>query len=90
MTPTKIGAGFHGPSGTSVLQHWGTVSTEGASTAGSLVPGSGTGELRGLRGEGKIAVDENGTPRSSSSTTSPISVRHRASRATGLLAFLSD
>jgi Protein of unknown function (DUF3224) len=57
----RISASFHGRSGTFVLQHWGIVSTEGASTAGAVVPGSGTGELRGLRGEGKIAVDENGT-----------------------------
>jgi uncharacterized protein DUF3224 len=49
-----------GRSGTFVLQHWGTVSDEGAATAGVVVPGSGTGELGGLRGEGKIAVDESG------------------------------
>ena len=56
----RISASLDGKSGAFVLQHWGTVSEDGASTAGAVVPGSGTGELRGLRGEGKIAVDASG------------------------------
>jgi hypothetical protein len=47
--------------GSFVLLHHGTVSSQGADVAGSIVPGSGTGELRGLRGQGQIAVDEDGT-----------------------------
>jgi hypothetical protein len=57
----RIAARIDGRSGTFVLQHWGTVSSEGATTAGSVVPGSGTGALEGLRGEARIAVDEEGT-----------------------------
>jgi hypothetical protein len=57
----RIDAAIHGKAGTFVLQHWGTVSSDGASTAGAVVPGSGTGDLRGLRGSGRIVVDEAGT-----------------------------
>jgi hypothetical protein len=34
-----------------------------ASSAGAVVPGSGTGELRGLAGEAEITVDEDGVHR---------------------------
>jgi Protein of unknown function (DUF3224) len=43
-----------------VLEHHGTVSSAGSSTAGSIVPGSGSGELQGLRGECEILVDADG------------------------------
>jgi Protein of unknown function (DUF3224) len=46
--------------GSFVLEHHGTVSSAGASVAGMVVPGSATGELRGLTGEGQIAVDADG------------------------------
>jgi Protein of unknown function (DUF3224) len=49
-----------GRSGTFVFEHHGTVSEQGSTTAGFVVPGSGTGELRNLRGEGEIRVDEEG------------------------------
>jgi len=50
-----------GRAGTFVMQHWG-VSGGGAppTTAGHVVPGSGTDELAGLAGEVAIAVDEDG------------------------------
>ncbi|MGH2984725.1 MAG: DUF3224 domain-containing protein, partial [Solirubrobacterales bacterium] len=41
--------------GAFVLQHYGTISSEGSEIAGAVVPGSGTGELDGLSGEGTIA-----------------------------------
>jgi len=50
-----------GRSGSFVLQHWG-VSGAGKdpSTAGYIVPGSGTDELKGLAGKMEIAVDASG------------------------------
>ncbi len=49
--------------GAFVLQHHGTISPEGSEIAGSIVPGSGTGELDGLSGEGTISVDAEGNHR---------------------------
>ena len=59
----RITGRLDGRSGSFVLHHRGTVSAEGAVTDGAIVPCSGTGELRGLRGEGTITVDEEGTHR---------------------------
>jgi hypothetical protein len=56
----RISGRMHDREGSFVLEHHGTVSSAGASTAGMVVPDSGTGELRGLRGEGQIAVDDEG------------------------------
>ena len=56
----RISGGLEGREGSFVLEHHGTVSAAGASVAGMVVPGSATGELRGLSGEGQIAVDEEG------------------------------
>ena len=44
--------------GSFVLAHRGTVTSEGASTAGEVVAGSGTGGLRGLTGTAEIAVED--------------------------------
>ncbi len=43
-------------SGSFVLQHTGTFEEGTAKDAFSVVPGSGTGDLRGLRGEGSFAA----------------------------------
>lgn len=59
----RIKGRLEGREGTFVLQHGGTVSSEGPSTWGSVLPGSGTGELRTLQGESTISVDEDGTHR---------------------------
>ena len=59
----RITGRLDGRRGSFVLHHRGTVSAEGAVTDGAIVPGSGTGELRGLRGEGTITVDAEGTHR---------------------------
>jgi hypothetical protein len=50
-----------GRQGSFVFQHGGTISNEGSHVAGLIVPGSGAGELEGLRGRGDISVDEDGT-----------------------------
>lgn len=49
---------LRGRSGSFVLQHTGTFEEGTAKTTWLVVPGSGTGELRGLRGEGGFAASE--------------------------------
>jgi hypothetical protein len=49
-----------GRSGSFVLQHGGILSPEGTSSQGTIVPGTGTGELADVRGDGTIAADEDG------------------------------
>jgi hypothetical protein len=49
--------------GSFVLQHHGLISSAGSSTAATIVPDSGTGELAGLSGEGSIVVGESGEHR---------------------------
>jgi hypothetical protein len=46
--------------GSFVVQHGGTVEGTTVKPFGSVVPGSGTGELRGLRGEARFHHDERG------------------------------
>src|SRR5688500_13708003 len=46
--------------GSFVLQHGGTVAGDEQRPFGHVVPGSGTGELRGLRGEARFHHDEHG------------------------------
>jgi hypothetical protein len=43
-----------------VIQHGGIRSGESGRTFGHIVPGSGTAELRGLRGDVEIKHDETG------------------------------
>ena len=47
-------------SGSFVLQHGGIRGGEAPRALGHVVPGSGTGELRGLRGEASFRHDERG------------------------------
>ena len=49
-----------GRTGTFVLQHSGVVDEGAASPSGVVLPGTGTGELEGLRGTMTIAHDESG------------------------------
>ncbi|MDX1578412.1 MAG: DUF3224 domain-containing protein [Gemmatimonadota bacterium] len=49
-----------GREGTFVLQHWGLSEGGSERTGGRVVPGSGTGDLEGLRGEVEIEVDAEG------------------------------
>jgi hypothetical protein len=57
----RVVATIGGKAGAFVFQHWGTISAEGGRIAGAVVPGSGTGELSGIDGEGTIRVDGEGT-----------------------------
>jgi Protein of unknown function (DUF3224) len=59
----RLHVSLEGRRGSFVLQHGGTVTAEGPDTWGSVLPSSGTGELRGLRGEAQISVDEDGRHR---------------------------
>jgi hypothetical protein len=52
----RVTASVHGRSGTFVLQDQGTLKGSSVSGAWFVVPGSGTGELTGLRGEGEFAA----------------------------------
>jgi hypothetical protein len=49
-----------GRSGTFVIQHGGIMGPEGISNTGTIVPGSGSGELEGITGEGTLLADDEG------------------------------
>ncbi len=49
-----------GKAGTFVFQHTGIMGPEGITNAGTVVPGSGTGELEGITGEGTMLADDEG------------------------------
>jgi len=57
----RVIATIDGKSGAFVLQHWGMITADGGNIAGAIVPGSGTGDLSGIEGEGTIRVDGEGT-----------------------------
>jgi hypothetical protein len=46
--------------GTFVFQHTGIMGADGVTNTGTIVPGSGTGELEGISGEGTMLADEEG------------------------------
>jgi hypothetical protein len=50
----------HGKEGSFVLQHSAVRSGDDANLAWAIVPDSGTGALRTIRGTGTIAIDEHG------------------------------
>src|SRR5437899_6699652 len=50
----RIVGTVHGRSGSFILQHVAVSSRSGETTSWSVVPDSGTGELRGMRGTGEI------------------------------------
>jgi Protein of unknown function (DUF3224) len=58
-----INGRLDGREGSFVLHHRGVLSADGAEIDGAIVPGSGTGELRGITGHGSITVDDEGTHR---------------------------
>ena len=49
-----------GRTGSFVIQHSGIMGPDGISNSGTVVPGSGTGELEGITGEGTLLADEEG------------------------------
>ena len=56
----RISGTLGGKSGTFVFQHTGLMGPDGVSNAGTVVPGTGTGELEGLTGDGTMLADEDG------------------------------
>ncbi|MEA2289219.1 MAG: hypothetical protein QOD55_1216 [Solirubrobacteraceae bacterium] len=56
----RVEGTLDGRSGTFVLQHGGIDDRGTPRAFGQIVPGSGTGELRGIRGEAAFAHDESG------------------------------
>jgi hypothetical protein len=56
----RITGTLQGRSGGFVFQHSGLMGPEGVTNAGTIVPGSGTGELAGITGEGTMLADEEG------------------------------
>jgi hypothetical protein len=51
---------LQGKSGGFVIQHAGIMGPEGISNTGTIVPGSGTGELDGITGEATLLADDDG------------------------------
>jgi hypothetical protein len=56
----RITGTLQGKSGGFVFQHSGLMGPEGVTNTGTIVPGSGTGELAGITGEGTMLADEEG------------------------------
>ena len=56
----KISGTLAGRSGSFVFQHTGLMGPDGVTNTGAVVPGSGTGELKGITGEGTMLADEEG------------------------------
>ena len=51
---------LNGKSGGFVIQHGGIMGPAGVSNTGTIVPGTGTGELEGITGEGTLLAHEEG------------------------------
>jgi hypothetical protein len=56
----RISGNLAGKTGGFVFQHTGIMGPEGITNTGTIVPGSGTGELEGINGEGTMLADEDG------------------------------
>jgi hypothetical protein len=56
----RISGTLAGKSGGFVFQHSGLMSPDGVSNTGTIVPGTGTGELAGITGEGTMLADDEG------------------------------
>jgi hypothetical protein len=56
----RITGTLAGKSGGFVFQHSGVMGPEGVTNAGTIVPGTGTGELESISGEGTMLADEEG------------------------------
>ena len=56
----ELEAAINGRRGSVVLLHAGTMVNEDQWAVWRIVPGSGTGELAGIRGEGRIDIDSEG------------------------------
>ena len=51
---------LHGRSGGFAIQHSGLMGPEGITNTGTIVPGTGSGELAGITGEATLLADEDG------------------------------
>lgn len=60
LASERVDATLDGRRGTFVLQHGGVGDETGRHAFGHVVPGSGTGELEGLRGDAVYAHDDDG------------------------------
>src|SRR4051794_17004325 len=56
----KVAGTLAAKTGTFVFQHTGIMGSGGVTNTGTIVPGSGTGELEGISGEGTMLADEEG------------------------------
>jgi Protein of unknown function (DUF3224) len=56
----RIAATLQGKSGGFVFQHSGLMGPAGVTNTGTIVPGTGTGELRGITGDGTMLADDQG------------------------------
>ncbi len=56
----RITGTLGGRSGSFVFQHGGIMGPKGISNTGTVVPGTGTGELEGISGEGTMLADDEG------------------------------
>jgi hypothetical protein len=56
----RIAGTLAGKSGGFVFQHGGIMGPDGVSNTGTILPGTGTGELEGITGEGTMLADDEG------------------------------
>jgi hypothetical protein len=49
-----------GKTGGFVFQHTGLIGPDGVTNTGTVVPGTGTGELQGISGDGTMLADDQG------------------------------
>jgi hypothetical protein len=56
----RITGSLGGKTGAFVFQHTGLMGPDGVTNSGTVVPGSGTGELEGIIGDGTMLADDEG------------------------------
>jgi hypothetical protein len=56
----RITGSLQGRSGAFVFQHTGLMGPDGVTNTGTIVPGTGTGELEGITGDGTMLADDEG------------------------------
>jgi hypothetical protein len=56
----RISGTLQGQSGSFVFQHTGLMGPGGVTNSGTIVPGTGTGDLEGITGEGTMLADDEG------------------------------
>ena len=56
----RVTGSLQGKTGGFVFQHTGLMGPDGVTNTGTIVPGTGTGELAGIAGEGTMLADDDG------------------------------